>query len=355
MSATDRLCAKSSAEADPLFLHVSASRLITALRTALAALPSAPVRLAVGLSGGIDSTMLAVTATELARESSIPLCFFHVHHGLQVAADDWARQVQALGALLTVSVYEARAKISELAGQGIEAAAREARYQAFVNLAHEHQVDHILLAHHRDDQAETVLLRLLRGAGVQGMAAMAPHTRRDGVVYVRPWLEIDRCHILAAGEHFAYIHDWFAVNDPTNSDPCYTRAAVRTVLTPVLNQRWPGWQVIVARHARQMADAAEILAEVAHADLNSLDLADEGRSFSLAKWRGLSRARQVQVLRYWLATQGTRMPSDARLSNLSRQLMQLHSLGHDRLMKVEHAGHVIYCHRGRVWIDTLRR
>ena len=161
--------------------------LAAALRQALLALPERPARMAVAVSGGADSALLAVHAAAVARELGIGLSLFHVHHGLQAAADAWGRQVHALGSLLGVPVAEARVQVEQAAGKGIEAAARDARYAALARLANAHGTRHVLLAHHRNDQAETVLLRLLRGTGLAGMAAMSPATQRDGVWYLRPW------------------------------------------------------------------------------------------------------------------------------------------------------------------------
>jgi tRNA(Ile)-lysidine synthase len=331
-------------------LPVSAA-LAAALRRALQALSERPRRIAVAFSGGADSAMLAVHAAAVAPALGIEVMLFHVHHGLQTQADAWARQGQDLAAKLGLPLIEARVQVEHAAGAGIEAAAREARYAALARLAREQGVGHILLAHHRNDQAETVLLRLLRGTGLAGMAAMAPVARRDGVAYLRPWLEQDRSAILQAANEVEAAISWRAVQDPTNADPRYTRAALRELLAPVLDARWPGWRGIVARHARHMAEAAEILDEVAAEDFARLDPSADAASFSLQAWRGLSAARQVQVLRYWLERNGARMPTDARMADLLRQLRGVHSLGHDRQLRVEQAGHVVRCHRGRVWVE----
>lgn len=331
-------------------LPVSAE-LAAALRHALQALPERAPRIAVALSGGADSAMLAVHAAAVARELGIDLVLFHVHHGLQAAADAWTQHVQALAGLLALPLSVARVDVAQAAGKGIEAAARDARYAALAQLAREQDVTHVLLAHHRNDQAETVLLRLLRGTGLTGMAAMAPVSRRDGLVYLRPWLDMGRDTILQAADAVAAASGWRPVQDPTNADPHYTRAALRELLAPVLDARWPGWRGIVARHARHMGEAAQILDEVAREDLAALDPSADGASFSLQAWRGLSEARQAHVLRYWLQQNGARMPTDARMRDLLRQLRGLHSLGHDRQLRVEQAGHVIRCHRGRVWVE----
>ena len=308
-------------------------------------------RLAVATSGGADSAMLAAHTALWAREQGTELLLFHVHHGLQPAADGWAEHALELGRLLGVAVHTARAQVPPDGGLGIEAAARDARYAELAALAHQHGVNHILLAHHQRDQAETVLLRLLRGTGLDGMAAMAPRMLRDGIVYWRPWLGQDRADILRAAQAFAEQSGWRAVQDPTNADPRYTRAAVREMLAPALDARWPGWPARLASHARHMAEAASILDEVASGDLSALLPSADLRSFALAPWRDLSPARQAQVLRHWLRLHGARMPTEARLADLLRQLRQLHSLGHDRQMRIEHARHLIRCHRGRVWIE----
>lgn len=325
--------------------------LTDALRKAWQGAENATARLAVACSGGADSAMLAAHAAVLAREQGTEIILFHVHHGLQTAADGWVDHVQALGRILNVPVATAHAIVETDTGLGIEAAARDARYASLTALARQHDVQHIMLAHHQNDQAETVLLRLLRGTGPDGMAAMAPSMRRDGITYHRPWLDQSRTRILQAARAFAELHQWQAVQDPTNADPRYTRAAVRELLSPVLDARWPGWQTRLASHARRAAETISILDEVAQSDFAVLEPSPDGTSFSLAKWRTLSPPRQSLFLRYWLRINGARMPTEARLADLLRQLRQLHSLGHDRQMKVVHAQHVVLCHRGRVWVE----
>ncbi len=328
-----------------------APALLQAIDRALDDLPAQPGRIGVGLSGGADSAMLAVHAARLARLRGFELHCFHVHHGLQQHADAWQDHAHQLARLLQVPCHTRCVRIDAGTGDGMESAARDARYQALAVLAGQAGLAHILLAHHRNDQAETVLLRLLRGAGPTGLAAMAPLTERQGIAYLRPWLDIDRARILQLAQDFAQLSGWEPVQDPTNTDDHYTRAAVRERLAPQLDDRWPGWQGVLARHARQSAQARDVLDEVAREDFSGLAPSADHRSFSLAAWRSLSAARQALVLRFWLALLGLRMPTDARLQDLMRQLRGLHALGHDRGMRVKHGQSWIVCVRGRVMIE----
>ena len=319
------------------------------LRALFERLPAGPVGVAV--SGGADSAMLAVHAVQAAggRRS---LHLLHIDHGLQAASAEWAARVRALGADLGVPVHVARVHVDASDGKGIEAGARAARYAALNELARAHGAGHVLLAHHLGDQAETVLLRLLRGSGLHGLRAMAAEARRDGIAYLRPWLVVDRARILEAAAVYAARTGWQAVDDPTNADPAYTRAAVRTLLAPVLDQRWPGWRRTVARHARHVAQAVQVLDDVARADFAALEPADDDREFSLAAWRALPEIRQAQALRHWFGRHGVAMPTGARLEALARQLRQLHAMGHDRQMLFHHAEVTVRCVRGRVRLQA---
>ena len=335
----------------PSGLPFGSPALLSAVERAIASLDGAPDALGVAVSGGADSAMLAAHAAEVAGQRGITLHFLHVHHGLQRIADAWREQVHDLAQLLAVPCHSARIAVDHSHGDGIESAARTARYQALAALAARAGVKHVLLAHHRDDQAETVLLRLLRGAGPLGLGAMAPQMQRDGLVYLRPWLDVSRAQILELAEEFRGLTGWKAVHDPTNAEDRYTRSAVRERLTPQLDDRWPGWQAVLARHARQSREMSRVLEEVAAQDLAGLEPSEDGRSFSLARWRALSEARQALVLRHWLAAYGLRMPTDARLRELMRQMRGLHALGHDREMQLKHGDALIRCVRGRVLVE----
>ena len=332
-------------------------RLLQPLRSVLKSLPAGrPVRMAVGLSGGADSAMLAVHAALAAREfPDLDLHCFHIHHGLQAAADGWQDHVHTLALGLGLPCHSLRVAVQESSGKGTEAAARDARYDGLKRLAERTGASHILLAHHLGDQAETVLMRLLRGAGPEGLAAMTPVTHRDGLCYVRPWLDVHRSIILEAAQSYAALTGWNAVDDPTNVEDSYTRGAVRRRLTPVLDDRWPAWRGLMARHARQARELGVLLDEVASADLDALDPGQANRDFSLAAWRELTPQRQTLVLRYWLRHHGLRAPTEARLSELCRQLRGLHAMGHDRQMRMRHDGCLIVCKRGRVQLQRNDR
>ncbi|WP_269496142.1 tRNA lysidine(34) synthetase TilS [Castellaniella sp. S9] len=305
---------------------------------------------AVALSGGADSAMLALHAARAAAEAHRTLHAFHVHHGLQAEADRWQAHAHRLAAQLGMSCHSLRVDVS-ISGDGMESAARDARYGAFAQLAALAGVRTILLAHHRDDQAETVLLRLLRGAGPLALGAMAPDTVRDGLRYLRPWLAVPRARILRCAERYGARSGWRPVDDPSNADPRYTRAALRERLAPVLDDRWPGWRDILVRHAAQARELTLLVDEAARADWAGLDPAPDAASFSLAAWRLLPPVRQAQVLRHWLGLHGLRAPTAARLDELMRQLRGLHALGHDRRMRLRHDGRWIACVRGRVVLE----
>ena len=204
---------------------------------------SAPARpLGVALSGGADSVAMLVAAARLWPGEVHAL---HVNHGLQAAASDFERHCKETCASLGIPLHVARPDATGEAGDSPEDAARRARYVALAQLARNAGVRCVLLAQHADDQVETLLLALSRGAGLPGLAAMPARFERHGAVFLRPWLELPGAEIRAwlRGEGFAH------VEDPTNADTRFTRNRIRHGVLPALEAAFPQWRVTFARAA----------------------------------------------------------------------------------------------------------
>ncbi|MCI8211879.1 tRNA(Ile)-lysidine synthase [Pseudomonas sp. S25] len=259
----------------------------------------------IGFSGGLDSTVLLHLLAELAkRENLPPLNAIHVHHGLQVVADAWPLHCQQICKALSVPLQVISVQVEP--GASLEQAARDARYAAFSECLAEGEV--LLTAQHQDDQAETLLFRLLRGAGVRGLAAI-PVSRALGQGYLlRPLLSISRDEL----EAYARQHHLQWVEDPSNEDVHYSRNYLRNQVLPVLKSRWPQAAASMARTASHLDEAQQLLEELARADLASAESAHAFAwltlpSLSLAELADLSPARQRNALRHWLAPL-TRLP-----------------------------------------------
>jgi len=323
-----------------------ALELIEALQSALDSQES-PGPIAVALSGGPDSSALAITASHYCQARGIKLVLLHVHHGLQAQADQWLEQVQVLAELLEADLEVRHVAVALDNGLGLEASAREARHQALLDLCQEQGVSTLLLAHHQQDQAETVLLRLFRGAGVTGLAAMRAATRRGSVWLLRPWLGVARQQLKDCVAAFSAHTGWQPVDDPSNRDHALGRGALRETVIPAIQARWPAWSITLARHAELAAQTQDLLSAFGHALLARLR---QGQSddLSLARWRELPADQQALVLRTWLDHQGVAMPSEKRLAELLRQLRGVHALGHDRSLAWCHGSHQVVCIRGRI-------
>jgi tRNA(Ile)-lysidine synthase len=215
-------------------------------------------RLVVGYSGGLDSTVLLHALAGLRGRLPIFLRAVHVHHGLSPREDAWADHCQSVCDALNIPLTVSRVQVHP-AGQGLEAAAREARYRVFRRL----EADALLLAHHRDDQAETVLLQLRRGASVRGLAAM-PEVRplTERIRLLRPFLSLARAQL----ERYAGAHGLTWVEDESNQDPSLARNYVRHGLLPALEARMPGMSRALAGAASQFAEWADLLDELADGD-----------------------------------------------------------------------------------------
>jgi tRNA(Ile)-lysidine synthase len=282
--------------------------------------------LAVAFSGGADSTALLLAC---ARKWPGEVRAIHVHHGLQRAADGFEQSCTQLCANLDVPLVVQRVDARHAAGESPENAARMARYRALDDAAAngfaQGPVPSVALAQHADDQVETLLLALSRGAGLPGLAAMPARWQRGGIDYHRPLLEVPG----------AQLKVWLSERgvawseDPTNSDPQYTRNRIRSVLLPALEKAFPSFRETFARSARHAAAAQELLSALAQRDLEAM-----GGEPVLAQLRVLERPRQANLLRYWLRGVHSAAASTAQLEELLDQVEACTTRGHDVQIKV---------------------
>ncbi len=273
-----------------------------------------PVSLAVALSGGADSAALLHAAAELARrEPRLTLRALHVDHGLTHAAAPLAAAAAAQAAALGVPLRVLRVQVASGDGASIEAAARSARYGAFAAALREGES--LLTAHHREDQAETLLLQLIRGAGLRGLAAMPAAAVLGRGRLLRPLLEMPQSALRAYAAH----HGLASHEDPMNADPRYDRVYLRSRLWPTLLERWPEAAATIARSARHLAEAQALLDQRSAERLLALGA---GPGLCIEGLLGLTRAERGELLRHWLARQGLRALSARRQAEIDRELLR---------------------------------
>jgi tRNA(Ile)-lysidine synthase len=269
-------------------------------------------RLVVGFSGGLDSTVLLHLLKQLQPLHGRELLAVHVHHGLSPNADAWADHAEALCTAWQIPFRLQRVQVRHTAS--LEAAARMARRTALHKLLQND--DALLLAHHRMDQAETVLFRLMRGSGVTGLAGM----QAEAVIAVqdqasrplwRPLLKVSRPHL----ECYAHVHGLTWIDDESNRDTAFDRNFLRHDILPSLQTHWPAAVDMLAATACRMQEADQLLQELA-AELATSCLDDE-RRLLLPAVRTLSAARQRLVLRYWLKQCGFQLPDEAVLNQIA--------------------------------------
>jgi tRNA(Ile)-lysidine synthase len=288
--------------------------------------PSLPM--AVAFSGGADSTALLL---DCVRQWPGQVRAIHIHHGLQNAADQFANHCQQLCEQLQVPLVQCKVNAKNEAGQSPEDAARRARYAALSEAVHAHPalqgVKDVAVAQHADDQVETLLLALSRGAGLAGLASMPAKWTRDGLQWHRPLLNVPGAKLRE------YLLDaqvtW--VEDPTNQDEQFTRNRIRAQLLPALERAFPQFRDTFARSASHAAEAQDILNEVAAVDLGSVQ---ENGLPNIKAVQQLSLARQSLVLRHWLKVQHQTTPSAVQMTELLSQIAACTTRGHQMHLKV---------------------
>lgn len=267
-------------------------------------------RLIVAFSGGLDSTALLNALASLApgRVSAV-----HVHHGLQAAADDWAAHCEAFAVRLGIPFKLLKAQLPDRDDAGPEAAARAARYALLASVMVDG--DCLVAAHQREDQAETLLLRLLRGSGVHGLAAMRERQPFGPGQLWRPLLDTPRAQLRAYAEQ----HGLRWIEDPHNQDPRYARSWLRAEILPRLRQRWPQADASLARSAALAAEAVELLDALASDDART---ALRGAVLGVSAALALTAARRHNLIRHWLRGQGFVMPPADLCRRVDRELLQ---------------------------------
>ena len=294
---------------------------------------SASGRLCVGLSGGRDSVVLLHALDRLRSSAAYPfsLSALHVNHGISANADDWAAFCSEWCARHAVPLSMVRVTVAQGSGEGLESAARRARHAAFADC----DADLLALAHHRDDQAETVLLNLLRGAGIAGAAGMlAERTQGSGPRLVRPLLDVPRALI----EDYASAQSLCWIDDESNDDTHFRRNYLRHEVMPRLDEKFPGAPKSLARAASHFAEGALLLDELAAIDRAALTT-PAGR-IDLSGFNVLSSARARNLLRFaWLAA-GFRAPDTRWIDEALRQLSSADSLSETCVATVDGELHV---------------
>ncbi|HEX2237500.1 MAG TPA: tRNA lysidine(34) synthetase TilS [Gammaproteobacteria bacterium] len=278
------------------------------LRTRLSALPAIRHYL-VGFSGGLDSSVLLHAMVSLKAAASWSVEAIHVHHGLQPQADIWSTHCRCVCERLMVPFKLVCIDAKAATGESPEAAARSARYRVFKDSV---KADACLLtAHQQDDQAETLLLQLLRGAGPAGLSAMPAITAFGAGWHARLLLDFTRAEL--ADYAAAYGLSW--VEDASNRDTALDRNFVRHKILTSLRARWPACARTLSRAAELQAEAVELLGELARQELRTV-AGNRADTLSVARLRSLSRARQCNVLRYWLLERGLPVPVRRQIEHI---------------------------------------
>lgn len=301
-------------------------------------------RLCVGLSGGRDSVVLLHALSQLAPSFEVPvtLSAVHVHHGLSPNAHAWAEFCSELCRTCGVPLEIVRVDVPRNSGEGLEAAARRMRHGVFAAC----DADWLALAHHRDDQAETVLLNLLRGAGIAGAAGMLPERPQvRGPALIRPLLDVPRSAI----EAYAEAHGLRWIDDESNTDVHFRRNFLRRDIIPRLENKFPGTQRSLARAAGHFAEGAELLNELAAIDRVAV-LTPAGR-LGLSAFNALPAARARNLLRHeWLGA-GFRAPDTRWIDEARHQLASTDALSETCLKTPEGELRV---YRGEIYVVRHR-
>jgi tRNA(Ile)-lysidine synthase len=298
-----------------------------------------PTQLAVAFSGGLDSTVLLHATIKAHGKKNVHA--FHVHHGIQQEADQWQAHCKAVSKKFGCHFDTRNVKLNKLSN--IESQARNLRYEALTQMCQAHKIQDLLLAHHLDDQAETVLIQLMRGAGLPGLSAMPQVKSKELIHLWRPFLNMRRKDL----EIYAKEHQLTWIEDPSNQDESYRRNAIRKTILPTLEKFQEGAIENLSRSAKHLGEAQELLNQLADIDLGLIEAKEGLSKTNLIRLYKTSQARATNALRRWLSKNGLAYPSEERLTAWWSELQQTRP---DSQLQWDHDQQVIRLWRGHLTI-----
>lgn len=299
----------------------------------------------IALSGGLDSRVLLDACAQIKNQSSLVFHVIHIHHGLSPHADAWVQACEKYCREYEIDLHVVHVNLENIAGESLEEAARDARYQVFASLMQ--QDDLLLTAHHQNDQAETILLQLLRGSGPKGLSAMPAIKALASGFHGRPLLLFSRQELL----DYAEMHHLEWVEDESNDNRTLTRNFIRHDVMPLLKNRWPNVESVMSRSAAHCAEAQTLLEETAREKLQTMQGSRAG-TLSAAKLLTTSEAWQRLLLRTWIEQQGFALPDTSKLISIQRSVL---NSAWDRVPCVEWSGVEVRRHRDDVYILSEAR
>jgi len=311
-----------------------------ALQRAISKYPKTP--LVIAYSGGVDSQVLLHALAKLKHVTQFPnlITVCHVNHGLSANAGIWQTFAEQECKKLNLTFAACEVNVQAQAQHSLEALARDARYQALQSIYAEQSL--IITGHHRDDQAETFLLALKRGAGLKGLSAMAAKTKQGKDIFMRPLLNFSRAEIV----HYAKQQQLDWVEDESNSDTRFDRNFIRREIMPLLSERWPSITQTISRSSSHCLEGQLLLNELAEQDLTISQLSKQ--CLSVSKLSKLSTARFNNLVRYFLAQHHCLMPSTEQLAQVYQQLFA----SEDKSPAVKVANNYLRRYKGALYLTT---
>jgi len=273
-------------------------------------------RIWIAYSGGVDSHVLLHLLANSTHPQLDNIAAIHVDHGLHDDSSQWSKHCADIAADLNVEFIDLKADVENISSLGMEAAAREARYLALQNALTDNDI--LLTAQHQQDQAETLLLQLFRGAGPKGLSAMAGQFTLGQTQTFRPLLAVSQADIL----EYAIKHQLNWIDDPSNVETRWNRNYIRHKLWPDITKRWPQAAQTISRSAEHCAETSELLDDLAEQDLAFLCVDDSAASLPISTLLTLSKARCRNVLRHFFLRKNLALPSTVNLQRIIDEVCQ---------------------------------